>query len=288
MNRPVRSTSTMSSAMLSLPMAMVQPWASSSAMRGLRPRRAAMAALNETVTPASPRSFSSLRLHAAAMGADQPVVQEAQIGQVLGGQPVAMRLDRRDLAPDLVEMDGGPGVELLLQGAHVLQQLGRAHVGRPGRHGDAHAAVGLAVPVAESALDGREVPLAERAVELEGRRIADRGADPVVGALAQQEAHAGLGQRPGVVRRRRWSPRAPAWCRCAAPPARPARPSARRSSGVMSGSGMGERPPEKGGLCGGERSSKTPRARVMVRCVWMLAKPGITSLPVPSILSAAG
>ena len=133
------------------------------------------------------------------MGADQPVVQEAQIGQVLGGQPVAMRLDGRDLAPDLVEMDGDPGVELLLQGAHVLQQLRRAHVGRPGRHGDAHAAVGLAVPVAEIALDGLEVPLAERAVELVGRRIADRGADPVVGALAQQEAHAGVSQRAGIV-----------------------------------------------------------------------------------------
>ena len=53
----------------------------------------------------------------------------------------------------------------------------------------------------------------------------------------------------------------------------------RRSSGVMSGSGIGDRPPEKGGLCGGERSSNTPRARVMVRWVWVLAKPGITILP---------
>ena len=44
-----------------------------------------------------------------------------------------------------------------------------------------------------------QVPLAQRAVELEGRRIADRGADPVVGALAQQEAQAGLGQRLGIV-----------------------------------------------------------------------------------------
>ena len=38
-----------------------------------------------------------------------------------------------------------------------------------------------------------------------------------------------------------------------------------RSSGVMSGSGIGDRPPENGGLCGGDRSSNTPRASVMVR-----------------------
>ncbi len=126
-------------------------------------------------------------------------MQEVEIGQVFGRQPVAMRLDRRDLAPDLVEMDGGPGVELLLQGAHVLQKLGRAHVGRPGRDGDAQAPVGLAVPFAERVLDDPEMALAQRAVEPVGRRIADRGADPVVGALAQQEAHAGLGQRPGIV-----------------------------------------------------------------------------------------
>ena len=63
---------------------------------------------------------------------------------------------------------------------------------------------------------------------------------------------------------------------------------ARRSSGVMSGSGMGDSPPEKGGLCGGERSSNTPRARVMVKCVCTLAKPGMTILPVPSTFSAAG
>ena len=60
------------------------------------------------------------RLHAAAMGADQPVVQEAEIGQILGGKSVAMRLHRRDLAPDLVAMNGGPGVELLLQRTQVL------------------------------------------------------------------------------------------------------------------------------------------------------------------------
>ena len=46
----------------------------------------------------------------------------------------------------------------------------------------------------------------------------------------------------------------------------------RRSSGVMSGSGIGDRPPENGGLWDGERSSNTPRAMVIVRCVWVLAK----------------
>ena len=51
---------------------------------------------------------------------------------------------------------------------------------------------------------------------------------------------------------------------------------------------MGERPPEKGGLCGGDRSSNTPRAKVMVKCVCTLAKPGMTILPVPSTFSAVG
>ena len=49
MKRPVRMTSTMSSAMLSLPMVMVQPCDSSASMRGLRPRRAAIAALKATI-----------------------------------------------------------------------------------------------------------------------------------------------------------------------------------------------------------------------------------------------
>ena len=139
------------------------------------------------------------RIHAAAMGADHLLVQEAEIGEILGRQPVAMRLHRGDLAPDLVEMDGHPGAELLLQRAQVLEQLGRAHVGRPGRDGDADAAVGLAVPFGEGLLDRLDVLLAERTVELEGRRIADRGADPVVGALAEQEAQARLAQGLGVV-----------------------------------------------------------------------------------------
>ena len=39
---------------------------------------------------------------------------------------------------------------------------------------------------------------------------------------------------------------------------------------------------------GGERSSKTPRARVMVRWVWVLAKPGITILPRPLMRPAEG
>ena len=82
------------------------------------------------------------------MGANQPVVQETEIGEVLGRQAIAMGLHGRDFAPDLVEMDGGQRVELLLQRAQILQQFRRAHVGRPGGDGDAHPAVRLAVPVA--------------------------------------------------------------------------------------------------------------------------------------------
>ena len=178
---------------------MVQPCDSSDSMRGLRPRRAAIAALKATIDLRVAQQLLLARIHAAAMGADHLLVEEAEIGEILGRQPVAMRLHRRDLAPDLVEMDGHPGAELLLQRAQVLEQLGRAHVGRPGRDGDADAAVGLAVPFGEGLLDRLDVLLAERTVELVGRRIADRGADPVVGALAEQEAQARLAQRLGVV-----------------------------------------------------------------------------------------
>ena len=48
-------------------------------------------------------------------------------------------------------------------------------------------------------LDGLDVALPQRAVELVGRGIADRGADAVVGALSQQEADAGVGQGAGIV-----------------------------------------------------------------------------------------
>ena len=110
-----------------------------------------------------------------------------------------MRLHRGDLAPNLVEMDSHPGAEPLLQRAQVLEQLGRAHVGRPGRDGDADAAIGRAVPFGEGPLDRVHVLPSERTVELVGRRIADRGADPVVGAFAEQEAQARLAQGLGVV-----------------------------------------------------------------------------------------
>ena len=140
------------------------------------------------------QQFLLRRLHAAAMGADDAVVEKAEIGEKLGRQAVAMSAHGRHLAPDLIEVDGDAGIELLLQRAQILQQLRRAHVGRPGRDGDAHAPVGLAVPVAMVPLDVLDVTLPQRAIELVGRGIADRGADAVVGALGQQEAHAGIGQ----------------------------------------------------------------------------------------------
>ena len=229
-------------------------------MRGLRPRRAAMAALKATVTPASPRSFSSRGLHAAAMGADQPVVEEAEIRQVLGRQPVAVRLDGRDLAPDLVEMDGGPGAELLLQRAQVAAaaRASTCRAPRPRRRCGCGPSA-LPFHLREGVLDGREMALAQRAVELEGRRIADRGAGPVVGALAQQEAHAGCRPAPRHSRRRRWNPRARRWCRCAAPPARPVAPSraARRGSCRAGGSATGRR---RRAACAAATGPRTRRA----------------------------
>ena len=127
------------------------------------------------------------------MGADHAIVEETEIGEIFGRQAVAVSAHGGDLTPDLVEMDGDARVELLLQRAQILKQLGRAHVGRPGRDRDAHATVCLAVPVAVVALDVLDMLLAQRTVELVGRRIADRGADAVVGTFGQQEAHAGVG-----------------------------------------------------------------------------------------------
>ena len=110
-----------------------------------------------------------------------------------------MRLDGCDLAPDLVEMDRGPGVELHLQRPQVAQQLGRAHVRRPGGDRDAQPALGLAVPFVERVFDQLEMLLAERAVELVRGGIADLGADPVEGADAQHEAHPRVGQGLRIV-----------------------------------------------------------------------------------------
>ena len=259
MNRPVRSTSTMSSAMLSLPMAMVQPWRFEvgDARAEAAPRGDGGIEGHGDARLAQKLLFAGL--HAAAMGADQPVVQEAQVRQVFRGQPVAVRLDGRDLAPDLVEMDGGPGVEPLLQGAQIAQQLGRAHVGRPGRGGDAQAAVRLAVPFAERVLDDPEMALAQRAVEPVGRRIADRGA----GRCRRHARPAGSACRsrpaPRHSRRRRWNPRAPGSCRCASPPARPVAPSrgARRGSCRAAGSATARR---RRAACAAARDPRTRRA----------------------------
>jgi hypothetical protein len=199
MNIPVRITSTMSSAMLS------GPHGDGAALRLQRfDARAQAAARGDRGIEGDDHlgvaeQILLARVHAAAMGADHLVVQEAQIGEILGRQPVAMGLHRRDLAPDLVEMDGHPGAEPLLQRAQLVEQLRRAHVGRPGGDRDADTAIGLAVPLAEGLFDGGDVLLPQRAVELERRGIADRGAGPVVGALAEQEAQAGRGRALGVV-----------------------------------------------------------------------------------------
>ena len=80
---------------------------SRSAMRGLKPRRAAIAELKETVTLARAQSLLLLRHHAAAVRGDQPIVEKAQIVQIFGRQAAALGLDGGDLAPDLVEVDRG-------------------------------------------------------------------------------------------------------------------------------------------------------------------------------------
>src|SRR6476661_5483821 len=117
------------------------------------------------------------------MRADQPTVQETQIVEIFGGKAAALRPHRGHFAPDLVQMDGGDGFELLLQSAHIAQKLGRAHVWRPGGDADAYASFGRTVALAVQRLDARKAPLAELAVDLERRRIADRAPSLVPGAL---------------------------------------------------------------------------------------------------------
>ena len=107
--------------------------------------------------------------------------------------------------------------------------------------------------------DGPEMALPQRAVELERRGIADRGADTVLGALAQQEAHAGAGQRLGVVVDVVGVLQHQRWCRCAAPRARPAAPwrGARRASCRAAGWATARR---RRAACAAARDPRTRRA----------------------------
>ena len=135
-----------------------------------------------------------LRLHAAAVRGNQAIVEKAQFVQVFRRQAAALGLDGCDLAPDLVEVDGGDGIELLLQGAHVAQQFRRAHVGSPGGDADADAPLGAAVPLAVQGLDALQAALAQLAVELERRGVPDRALGLVPGPLGQQKAQAACSQ----------------------------------------------------------------------------------------------
>jgi hypothetical protein len=117
---------------------------------------------------------------------------------VLGRQHAALLLHRRHLAPDLVQVHRGEDAELVLQLAETAEQRGRAHVRRPGGQAGVHPAAGGAVPALVEPRDALEPAVAERAVDVERPRLADRRPRPVPGPLAQEQPQAGVGQRPGV------------------------------------------------------------------------------------------
>ncbi len=137
-----------------------------------------------------PQPLLLLGFHAAAVGADQALVEKAQVVEIFGRQTAALGLDGCHLAPDLVEVDGGDRVELLLQGAHLAQQLGRAHIRRPGGYADADAPLRRAVALAVQGLDAGKAALAQLAVHLERGRIADRALGLVPCPLGEKKANA--------------------------------------------------------------------------------------------------
>ena len=137
--------------------------------------------------------------HAAAVGADEAIVQEADVGEIFGRLAVAYLFDRGDLAPDLVEVDGRDRVELVLQGAQLAQQVGRAHVGRPGRNADGDAAVARAMPLRVQRFGPGDAVVAERRVDIERSGIADIALGLVPGFLAQQQAQSGVGDALRVI-----------------------------------------------------------------------------------------
>jgi len=88
--------------------------------------------------------------------------------------------------------------ELGLQLAQAVEQIGRAHVGRPGRQAGAETTVGLAVPPSVKLLDPLEAALRELRIELERARLADRRVRAVPRPLAQHQAQARVGERARI------------------------------------------------------------------------------------------
>jgi hypothetical protein len=136
--------------------------------------------------------------HAATVRRHQAVRQEALAREVLGRRHAALLLDRRHLAPDLVQVHRGQDPQAVLQLARAAEQLGRGHVGRPHGQPRPDPAIGHAVPAPVQGGDTLEPGLAERAVDLERARLADRRPATIPRALAQEQAQAGVGEGVGV------------------------------------------------------------------------------------------
>src|SRR5216117_4124417 len=98
MNIAVRTTSIMSSAMLSVPSVTRQPARSSSSMRAASPRRAAMAELMATAAPEAPSVASSSAVMQRQWG-DQARGQQAAARDVLDRRDDALLANGGDLAP---------------------------------------------------------------------------------------------------------------------------------------------------------------------------------------------
>src|SRR6266705_3381784 len=114
MNIAVRTTSIMSSAMLSVPSVTRQPARSSSSMRAAR----GDGGIDRDGGAGGAQRGFLLCGHAAAVGGDQARGQQAAARDVLDRRDAALLVNGRDLAPDLAEMERGERVELVLELAH--------------------------------------------------------------------------------------------------------------------------------------------------------------------------
>jgi len=210
----VRTTSTMSSAMLSVPSVIRQPARSSASMRAARPRRAAMAGLTATTAPAAPSVTSSSPLMQRQCAAMRPVRAGRSARRTRRAfTPRCSRIAH--LAPDwlrwMVATVSSSSCSLRTRPSNSGEQRSGDQRG----DADAHAPVDAAVPARVQVSDPGQAALRQRRVPAR----TDPAARPTSSRAIPLRAHTARAAgryRPAPPRSVRGArlPRGPAWCRC--------------------------------------------------------------------------
>src|SRR5918993_5194597 len=167
-------------------------------MRGLKPRRAAIAELNATEQPQRPRILSSCgsiqrQWAQTNRSFKKPTSSRYSVGKRFRTCRTAAT------SPQIwLRWMVANGIQALLQPAQLLQQIGRAHVWRPSGDADPDAISERPMPLGVQVGDPAHRALAKRPVDLEAALIANAALRLVPGALAKKQPQPGLGDRISI------------------------------------------------------------------------------------------